>query len=302
MLHPAIRTFLTVARCGSFSAAAEQLYLSKVSVMNQMNALEAELGVPLFTRTRRGAALTEAGRSFRKNAEALAALAARARQEARAAAGAVSPAVRMGVSLLRPGRPFLDWWARTGGGEGRQFQLVSFSDDTDSLSAMRAALGRTIDVFATTWSSAPCPEGTAFLPLTSCRCAVALARDHPLAAKGVLRWEDLEGQTLLLLRAGASPEIDAIRRAAARRPGIAILDFDGYYDVSVFNRCAQSGWLMEIPALWTGIHPDLVTRRVRWPYRLPFGLMHQADPPAPVRDFLECVRRRAAARPFRLPR
>ncbi len=196
MLHPAIRTFLTVARCGSFSAAAEQLYLSKVSVMNQMNALEAELGVPLFTRTRRGAALTEAGRSFRKNAEALAAL----------------------------------------------------------------------------------------------------------AAKGLLRWEDLEGQTLLLLRAGASPEIDAIRRAAARRPGIAILDFDGYYDVSVFNRCAQSGWLMEIPALWTGIHPDLVTRRVRWPYRLPFGLMHQADPPAPVRDFLDGMRRRAAARPFRLPR
>lgn len=79
-----------------------------------------------------------------------------------------------------------------------------------------------------------------------------------------------------------------------------MLDFDGYYDMSVFNRCAQQGWLMELPELCSGIHPSLVTRPVRWSCRFPLGLMHRADPPRPVRDFLDAVRRENEIRPFRL--
>lgn len=181
------------------------------------------------------------------------------------------------------------------------FQVVPFSDETDSFSAMCAALGRTIDVFLITWSSAPCPEGAAFLPLGTCRCVVALSRSHPLAAKPILSWKDLAGETLLLLREGESPVVDAIRADIRRnRRLVRVLDFDGYYDMSVFNRCAQQGWLMELPELCSGIHPSLVTRPVRWSCRFPLGLMHRADPPRPVQDFLDAVRRENEIRPFRL--
>lgn len=181
------------------------------------------------------------------------------------------------------------------------FQVVPFSDETDSFSAMCAALGRTIDVFLITWSSAPCPEGAAFLPLGTCRCVVALSRSHPLAAKPILSWKDLAGETLLLLREGESPVVDAIRADIRRnRRPVRMLDFDGCYDMSVFNRCAQQGWLMELPELCSGIHPSLVTRPVRWSCRFPLGLMHRADPPRPVRDFLDAVRRENEIRPFRL--
>lgn len=298
MLTPSVYTFLAAARQGSFSAAGQALHLSRVSVMNQINALEAELGVVLFTRTTRGASLTPAGQVFLRCAEQLAALADRARAETRLAGGA-APVIRMGASLMRPCRPFLTWWEASGA-PAVTFQLVPFSDETDSLSAMRAALGRTIDGFVTTWSSAPCPEGIAFLPLGSCRCAVALPRNHPLAAKKILSWSNLSGETLLLLREGESPEIDAIRADIRRkRLPVRVLDFDGYYDMSVFNRCARQGWLMELPELWRGVHPSLVTRPVRWSHRLPLGLMHRAAPPRPVQDFLDAVKRENEIRPFR---
>lgn len=300
MLHPSISAFLCAARLGSFSAAGHALHLSRVSVMNQINALEADLGVPLFCRSTQGVSLTPAGQVFLRHAEALSALADQARREVLEAGGQTA-VIRMGASLMRPCSPFLAWWEHTAAPSTFQFQIVSFSDDTDSLSSMRAALGRSIDLFVTTWSSAPCPDGLSFLPLASCPCAAALPRNHPLAVKDCLTWDDLEGETLLLLREGASPEIDAIRRACRDYPGITILDFDGYYDMSVFNQCARQGWIMELPQIWAGMHPSLVTRRVCWPFQLPLGLMHRTDCPGAVRHFLEAVKKENEARPFRPP-
>lgn len=56
------RTFLTAARCGSFSQAAEELYLTTSTVSKHIAALEAELGTELFRRTPRQAVLTDSGR------------------------------------------------------------------------------------------------------------------------------------------------------------------------------------------------------------------------------------------------
>lgn len=46
-----LRTFITVAQLGSFSAAADELYLTASAVSKHIAALESELGVSLFKRT-----------------------------------------------------------------------------------------------------------------------------------------------------------------------------------------------------------------------------------------------------------
>jgi DNA-binding transcriptional LysR family regulator len=61
--------FLAAYDRGSFSAAAHQLRLAQPSVSEQVRALEAELGVALFTRVGRGLQPTEAGRELRPHAE-----------------------------------------------------------------------------------------------------------------------------------------------------------------------------------------------------------------------------------------
>lgn len=64
LYNPQLDTFLCVAEAGSFSKAAEKMYIIPTAVIKQINLLEGNLGVMLFTRSHRGLTLTEAGRAF----------------------------------------------------------------------------------------------------------------------------------------------------------------------------------------------------------------------------------------------
>jgi DNA-binding transcriptional LysR family regulator len=61
-------TFVEVADAGGITAAARRLGVSKSIVSRRLIQLEGELGVQLLARTTRGAALTEAGATFRDHA------------------------------------------------------------------------------------------------------------------------------------------------------------------------------------------------------------------------------------------
>lgn len=63
-----LHTFVEVADAGGVSPAARRLGVSKSIVSRRLGRLEAELGVQLLARTTRGAALTEAGLTFRDHA------------------------------------------------------------------------------------------------------------------------------------------------------------------------------------------------------------------------------------------
>ena len=56
--------FVEVANCLSFTTAAKNLYISQQAVSKQIDALEEELGFPLFYRTTRQVVLTPAGSRF----------------------------------------------------------------------------------------------------------------------------------------------------------------------------------------------------------------------------------------------
>lgn len=63
-----LRTFVEVADAGGVTPAARRLGVSKSIVSRRLARLEEELGVQLLARTTRGAALTEAGATFRDHA------------------------------------------------------------------------------------------------------------------------------------------------------------------------------------------------------------------------------------------
>ncbi|MEU3730816.1 LysR family transcriptional regulator [Streptomyces sp. NPDC033538] len=67
----AVRTFVMVAEAGQFQVAAAGLAVSQQAVSKRVAALEKDLGVPLFTRTARGARLTVDGLAFLPHARAL---------------------------------------------------------------------------------------------------------------------------------------------------------------------------------------------------------------------------------------
>jgi LysR family nitrogen assimilation transcriptional regulator len=57
----ALRTFVTVAELGSFSAAARRLHVAQPALSRQVKELEAQLAVRLLTRSPHGVKVTEAG-------------------------------------------------------------------------------------------------------------------------------------------------------------------------------------------------------------------------------------------------
>lgn len=63
-----LKAFLAVAQDGSFSRAAEKLYLTQPAVSKQIQALEEALGMRLFDRVGRSILLTEAGNILRDHA------------------------------------------------------------------------------------------------------------------------------------------------------------------------------------------------------------------------------------------
>ena len=55
------RVFYTVAKCGSLTKAAEELYISQPAVSQSIKQLENQLGIRLFNRTHRGMELSAQG-------------------------------------------------------------------------------------------------------------------------------------------------------------------------------------------------------------------------------------------------
>ncbi len=80
-LESRLRAFAAIARSGSISSAAKELYVSQPAISKHLASLEAETGQTLVTRGREGAGLTPAGEllaDFVLRAEALLANAERA--------------------------------------------------------------------------------------------------------------------------------------------------------------------------------------------------------------------------------
>ena len=78
---------VAIADQGSFTRAAEQLFVAQPSLSQQIKSLEHELGGPLLERLPTGVRLTAAGKAFLPEARAAVAHAERARRDARSALG-----------------------------------------------------------------------------------------------------------------------------------------------------------------------------------------------------------------------
>lgn len=93
-----LRTFVAVAEAGGFAAAHQQLCLSQPAASRQIQALEAELGIPLFDRIGRGIKLTSEGEDLLRRSRRLLQDAESFSERARALRTGKAGALRVGCS------------------------------------------------------------------------------------------------------------------------------------------------------------------------------------------------------------
>lgn len=108
MYNPQLETFLCVVEAGSFSKAAEKLYISAPAVIKQINSLEESLSLQLFERTHRGLIVTEAGKSLYRDAKYLIQYSREALERAKSSMENQEEVISIGVSPVTPAQIFMD--------------------------------------------------------------------------------------------------------------------------------------------------------------------------------------------------
>src|SRR5580704_4585466 len=185
-----LRYFVAVAHEGHITRAAEKLHM-------QQPPLSQEIEAALFVRHPRGVALTDAGRSFLADAEAVLAQVDRAAARARRTARGETGRIAVGFTTSAPFHPLV---ARA----MREFRDrrpdVSFvleeSSSADMVSGLRD--GR-LDV-AFIRSGLVDPEGITVHALLQEDTAVAFPARHPLSKRPALALKELAEETFILYR------------------------------------------------------------------------------------------------------
>lgn len=292
MYNPALSTFITVADSGSFTKAAEQLYISPTAVMKQMNTLERHLDVKLIERTTSGVRLTDAGESLYRSAKFIIDYSKKALASAKEAELYYETTFCVGNSLLNPAKPFMELWYKLKDKfPGYKLHLVPFDDDHTGIISEIRSLGEKFDFLIGVNDSEKWNSICKFQPVGRYKKMIAVSREHPLAARESIDVSDLAGETLMMVPRGDSPTNDAIRDELEKKhPEIHIENTSQFFDLSVFNRCAETGKVLLINECWRDVHPGLVVIPVNWGYSIPYGLLYSNDAPADVLRFAEEVK------------
>lgn len=291
MYNRELITFIAVADKGSFLKAAQELYTTPASVMNQMNKLERHIGAKLIERTNQGAHLTAAGRSIYQDAKQMIDFADEAIKKARQLAASEQNVIRIGTSIMRPCKKVIALWSEIDDGSlPFQLRIVPFDDDPAGLSSVLSALGKQIDCFVGPCDSIEWRKQHSILLLDKLPCRIAIPRKHRLAKKKSLCWSDLDGETFMIVKRGNSSVLNQMRDdILEKHPQIKIVDAPNFYDASVFNECEQMNYLMETLDIWADVHPSLVTRSMEWDYEIPYGIIYAKKPSEIVQRFIDII-------------
>ncbi len=184
-----LRQLEAVAACGTLSAAAERASISQPALSRSMQRLEAELGIPLFARTKNSVELNEAGRAALEHArgilrdvehmeEALRTLRER-RSMLRVGTCAPAPLWRL-VAALTERRP----------------DLIANPQTMPVAELERRLADGALDFAVLPHAAAG--EGALSFPFMRESLSVLLPRTHPLAGRESLSLAELDGETFLL--------------------------------------------------------------------------------------------------------
>lgn len=289
MYHPFLKTFLTVADCGSFTKAAEKLFISPTAVMKQMNALENQFNLKLIERAPTGIQLTPAGDSLCQDAKFILDYSEKALAAARAATVKYDTTFCVGTSMLNPAKPFMDlWYSLNPFFPNYKLHLVPFEDNHAGILSEIQSLGEKFDFLIGVCNSKAWLSLCNFLPLGQYKKMVAVPYEHRLANKKIIELSDLYGETLMMVKKGDSGVNDFIRNdLETNHPQINIEDTPQFYDMSVFNRCAETEHVLLTIECWQNVHPGLVTIPVHWDYSIPYGLMYSLHADGDVLKLVE---------------
>lgn len=286
-----LETFIHVADVGSFNKAAEELYISPPAIIKQINAMEMELDVQLFIRTHRGLALTDAGKSFYRDAIYLLQYFKGSVERAKTAAERNTHILKIGTSPMTPGQFLIDLWPQIHSYlPDMKFQLIPFENTPENAKEIQQAFGRNIDLVVGVLDGDYLKKrGCAATFLSEEPIRIAVPVRHRLAEKDILTMEDLEGEHFMLIKRNWNAHIDAVRDYLKNNYSNIYIETFDFYGIEAFNQCELNNHLIMTIDRWKDVHPLLKVMPVQWDYTIPFGILHAQKPSENVMKFLDTI-------------
>lgn len=288
-----LETFTKVVQEGSFSKAAEKLYVSPTAIIKQINILEDEIGTLLLKRTHRGIKLTEAGESFYHDAKHIIQYSLDSIKRAQAKGEQIDKLIRVGTSITTPSQCVLELLPQIHEEDtSLKFRFVSFENTPENAVEILKHLGDNIDIIAGVYSPKYIKERLCNAQkLYEVPMCVAMSIYHPLAKKEWLELEDLYDQNLMVIHRGWNEYVDQMRDDITdNHPMIHIKDFD-FYNLETFNHCETTQSLMIGFEFWKQAHPLLKIVPVNWNYSVPFGIHYSLTPSKQVKTFIQIIKK-----------
>lgn len=292
MLNAQLDTFIKVAESGSFSKAAELLYMTPTAVMKQINSLEKVLSVILFERTNHGLTLTKAGESFLQDARYLAEYFARAVEKARETeAGENLKSIRIGVSAMTPARFVLDIWSQI---QRRmpnlKIELIPFENNPVNSVEILKNLGQHIDVVGGLYDDNFLVErGCMAAHLYDKKLLLAVPVSHPLSNENIITARKLKGLRVLFIRRGWNIYVDRLRERLEDN-GVHTEHFE-IFNLAAYNRAVAQNIPIITVEGWEEVHPLLKFVPSDWDCHIPFGVLHSPSPSKLVKRFIDIIAR-----------
>ena len=292
MYNPQLTTFISVSENGSFTKAADALFITPTAVMKQINALEERLGITLFDRTNHGLQLTEAGKSFLQDAKYIIDYSDRAIEKAREIDNKdKAQSIRIGTSIMTPAKFLLDVWA-----EIQKFnpylkiELIPFENTPINSVEILKNLGKHIDIVAGLYDDNFLIErGCQAAHLYDKQLLFAIPVTNPLCSKHKIELADLKGQKVLLIRKNWNEYIDELREDLTAS-GVTIEEFE-MFNLGAYNRAVQENVPIITVEGWEDVHPLLKIVPADWEYRIPFGILYSPTPSKQVKDFIGAMKK-----------
>lgn len=267
-----LKTFQTIASCGSFIRAAELLSYAQSTVTMQIQRLEAELGAALFERGKK-IRLTEAGRLLHEQSVQLVRNLERLQEQIADLNAGEAGHVRLGVTEPSASARMPQLLARF----LRDHPKVRVSVDIGSSAALGAKLlAGELDLAL---CSAPdLGSELYFEPLFMERFALLAPEDHPLAAGESVDAEAIRGFRLLITAADCPyrRKLELALQETGRSP----IDAMEIGSMSALKHYVQSGLgiaLVPVSALEPAPEGTVVRKLEGRPIDMPCGLLCKAS-------------------------
>jgi DNA-binding transcriptional LysR family regulator len=245
-----LRYFVAVAEAGSFTRAAERLWIAQPGLSQQILSLERELGVKLFERLSRGVELTDGGRVFLEKAQIALNAADDALAIAQDAGAGLTGSLRLGLSWrsrydLAPELQHAFGLRRPG------VDVTVVEAQTDTLT--RDVRDRRLDA-AIVLGPQEALAGTESMTLSHGPVGVMMGPDHVLAARQMVTSEDLQGQTFMVSGDRGAETYDQQIRGALTLLGVEHRVLCGGYGYAMLGPVRDGDALMfdGLPSLATG--------------------------------------------------